>query len=269
MAKLDSFSSVGIFTKDLKRARTFYTQKVGLKVRSEMPEFGYLELGTTKKGRDAGLNIWEPASWGPDAKEFAGKIGGPTGVGFWTANLDKAVAALKRKRVKVEKWDADGYSMATFYDPDGNGLFLTGPQRPRSQSGALVRLDFVTIAARDRRAVGRFFEGAFGMRKGGGSDFAEYRLAPSGTALMPFTPDKEMYEDPAEYKADMAAIGEHTACMFVTRDIAGFAKALKKRRGAVLSGPEKADWGGLEMRVADPSGNKYLVTQVPADLSSG
>ncbi len=78
---------------------------------------------------------------------------------------------------------------------------------------------------------------------------------------MPFTPDREMYEDAADYKADMAAIGEDTACMFVTRDIDAFAKALKRRRAKVLSGPERADWGGVELRVADPSGNRYLITQ--------
>lgn len=268
MAKLDSFSSVGIFTKDLKRARQFYTRKVGLKVREEMKDFGYLELGATKGGKDAGLNIWEPKSWGKEAKDFAGKIGGPTGVGFWTSNLDKAVSALKRKGVKAETWHTGDIPMATFYDPDDNGIFLVGPKRPTSQSAALRSLDFVTIATRDRRAAGRFFEGAFGMKKGGHPEFAEYRLSPAGTALMPFAPDREMYESEAEYRGDLAAIGENTACMFVTRDIESFARQLKRRRAKVLAGPERADWGGMELRVADPSGNKYLITQPPAPVSS-
>lgn len=263
MAKLESFSSVGIFTKDLKRAKQFYTRKVGLKVRGEMKDFGYLELGATKGGRDAGLNIWEPASWGPEAKDFAGKIGGPTGVGFWTSNLEKAVAALKRKGVKVEAWHTDEMPMATFYDPDGNGLFLVGPKRPSSQSPALKSLDFVTIATRNTRAAGRFFQGAFGMKRGGHADFSEYRLSPSGTALMPFAPDREMYESESEYRGDLEAIGENTACMFLTRDIEAFARQLRRKKAKVISGPERADWGGMELRVADPSGNKYLITQPP------
>jgi catechol 2,3-dioxygenase-like lactoylglutathione lyase family enzyme len=184
-------------------------------------------------------------------------------VGFNTANLKKAVEALRRKGVKVETWDEGDYPMATLYDPDGNGVFLVGPRRPRSQSGRIVGLDFVTIAARDAKAAGRFFEGAFRMKRHGSGGFAEYRLTASGTALMPFTPDKEMYEDAADYKSDMAAIGENTACMFVTRDIDAFARHLKKRRAKVLAGPEPADWGGIELRVADPSGNKYLITQPP------
>jgi predicted enzyme related to lactoylglutathione lyase len=80
---------------------------------------------------------------------------------------------------------------------------------------------------------------------------------------MPFAPNKENYEDLDDYKSDMEAVGENTACMFVTRDIDGFARHLKRRRAKVLAGPEHAEWGGMEMRVADPSGNQYLIVQPP------
>src|SRR2546427_326951 len=54
MAKLQ-LTDVEIYVKDLKAARAFYTKKIGLKVRSSMPKWGYLALGATKGGDDAAL----------------------------------------------------------------------------------------------------------------------------------------------------------------------------------------------------------------------
>src|SRR5205807_6202179 len=51
MAKLQ-LTDVEIFVKDLKATRAFYTRKIGLKVRSAMPKWGYLALGATKGGED-------------------------------------------------------------------------------------------------------------------------------------------------------------------------------------------------------------------------
>ena len=65
MARLESIENVGVFVKDLKKAKQFYTRKVGLVVRDEMPKFGYVALGATKGGADADLNVWQPVpSWG-------------------------------------------------------------------------------------------------------------------------------------------------------------------------------------------------------------
>jgi len=57
MAKLE-LTDVEIYVKDLKAARAFYTRKIGLKVRSSMPKWGYLALGATKGGDDAALTPW-------------------------------------------------------------------------------------------------------------------------------------------------------------------------------------------------------------------
>ena len=117
MAKLESIENVGVFVKDLKKAKQFYTKKVGLAVREEDRKFGYLALGATKGGGDADLNVWQPVpSWGSEWYESGRKqIGGVTGIGFRTSNLKGTLEAFLRRRGRLltrdflieEIWGAD------------------------------------------------------------------------------------------------------------------------------------------------------------------
>lgn len=259
MAKIDKLSSVGIFVSNHKRARDFYTKKLGLKVVGGMPEWGYIELAVRKGGKDAVLNLWTPKAWGLSAKEAKKKVGVTTGVGFSTDNFDATVAALRRKGVEVDTWDEDeGYSMATVHDPDGNGLFITSEGKKSTKRAGLTGLSFVTISSRNSKRSGAFFQKALGMRKSGG-EFATYRLSPGGTALMPFTPRRAMYKRASDYKADLAAIGEDTAIMFSTRDAQGLEKQLR-RRGVKFESPmAKQEWGGISANIYDPDKNLYMV----------
>ncbi|HYY47236.1 MAG TPA: VOC family protein, partial [Thermoplasmata archaeon] len=103
MAKL-SLTDVEIYVKDLKATRAFYTKKIGLKVRSFLPKWGYLALGATQGGADAALTPWQPKpEWGPEMYESRMKmIGGITGIGFLTNDLKGTVADLKKKGVQAE-----------------------------------------------------------------------------------------------------------------------------------------------------------------------
>ena len=261
MAKVDSLTNVGIFVKDQKRARDFYTKKLGLKVVGGMPEWGYLELAVKKGAKDAVLNLWTPKAWGLTAAQAKKKVGGITGLGFYAPNFDGTVAALRKKGVEVETWEeGQGYKMATVYDPDGNGFFLTAGSRKSKKKPGIASLDFITISSRNSKRSGKFFQKTLGMKKEG-DDFATYRFSPSGTALMPFTPRKAMYEDPKDYKDDLAAIGEDTAIMFKTKDAKAAEKRLKSK-GVKFDEPVKEqDWGGVSGNFKDPDGNLYMLYQ--------
>src|SRR2546425_12336554 len=106
MAKLQ-LTDVEIYVKDLKTARAFYTKKIGLKVRSSMPKWGYLALGATKGGEDAALTPWQPVpGGGREMYESRLKmICGVTGIGFSTSELEWTIADLK---TKGEKTAGDG-----------------------------------------------------------------------------------------------------------------------------------------------------------------
>src|SRR3989449_2875703 len=161
MAKLQ-LTDVEIYVKDLKAARTFYTKKIGLKVRSSMPKWGYLALGATKGGEDAALTPWQPVpEWGREMYESRLKmIGGVTGIGFITSDLKRTIADLKKKGVKTAV-DGDEGTFGRFTDPDGNVVFLAQPAKPKVHRAGLSVLGFVTVAARDAKKTGEFLRKAF------------------------------------------------------------------------------------------------------------
>src|SRR3972149_5921217 len=103
MARLQ-LTDIGIYVKDLKASRAFYTRKVGLKVRSYLPKWGYLALGATKGGEDAALNPWQPSpEWGQADYEARMKmIGGVTGIGLLTNDMKGTLADLKKRGVQAE-----------------------------------------------------------------------------------------------------------------------------------------------------------------------
>ena len=266
LLRIESLSHVGIFTKDQKRARAFYTGKVGLVLREAMRERGYVALGTTKAGGDASLALWQPdpRTWGADYAPAAAQIGSVTGVGFLTTHLERTVARLRDRGVKVEVLgEQDGERYARFFDADRNALFLSEPPRPKARRAGLQSLDFVTIVTRDARRSELFFTKGLGLkaRRSPGEESVEFRVGPKGTAILPFTPKKENYEDPSNYDADMAHIGEDTWIFFRTRDILAMQDELLDRGVRFKEKAERGEWGGMQAKLFDPDENVYWLIE--------
>ncbi len=265
MAKLQRVSEVSVFTKNQKLARQFYTQKLGLKVRSEMKDMDYLQLGATKGGDDAGIDLWQPdPKWGSEMYEQNLKsVGIVTGIGFQTSNLEKTVQELAGRGVKVER---DSDTFARVRDPDGNVLFVNQERRPKARRAGLQSVSFVTVAVRDEAKAAAFFKtlGFKGRKIPGesneeGQSMTIYTLGGKGTAVMPFAPRREMYENPADYDTDMAHVGEDTGIGIEVDDAYKVQDKLKAA-GVTISAPaEKQDWGGVRMRIKDPDGNQYML----------
>jgi len=265
MLKIDSLSNVGVFVRDHKKAKEFYTTKLGLRVRSSIPKWKYLEVGATKGGADASLNIWKPTRemWGDAYDEAEKSIGIVTGIGFLTTNLDATIEAFRRKKVKVEGPGPAGTAqIASVYDPDGNSIFVLEPPKPKVRRAGLLSMQWVTVASRDAARTGEFFTKALGMKGArGGEGMRFYSLNPHGTALMPFTPSKEMYDDPKDYAEDLAHIGESTSVIFSTPDIHRLQDELLARGVRFSQRAERAAWGGIEAEFLDPSDNRYSLVQ--------
>ncbi len=266
MAKLE-LSDIGVFVKDLKAARAFFTRKVGLKVRGSMPKWGYLALGATKGGDDASLNVWQPTpDWGDTYESSKTQIGGVTGIGFLTTDLKRTVEALKKKGVKAAV-DAQDAMFGRFTDPDGNVLFLSQPRKSKVHRVGLSALAFVTVASRDSKKTGEFFTKALGLKKQrvpaeeGGEDFTTYSVTPKATGIMPFTPRKDIYTDAKDYDEDMAHIGEDTSIGFSTKDIYATQDALMAKGVRFQKKAEKRPWGGIQAKFFDPDENVYALYQ--------
>lgn len=108
--------------KDLDRARTFYEDTLGLKMKDEMgDEVLRMESGDTE------INVYR--------SEFAG-TNKATALTFEVDDAEKEVADLKEKGIFFEHYDlpgltqqgdlyvAEGFKTAWFKDPDGNILSL-------------------------------------------------------------------------------------------------------------------------------------------------
>jgi len=265
MAKLQ-LTDVEIFVKDLKATRAFYTRKIGLKVRSAMPKWGYLALGATKGGEDAALTPWQPVpEWGQEMYESRLKmIGGVTGIGFITNDLKRTVADLKKRGVKTAV-DGESETFGRFTDPAGNVLFLAQPAKPKVRRAGVSALGFVTVASRDSKKTGEFFRKALGMRKQRAESdeegFDSYQLSPKATAITPFTPRKDIYDNPADYDADMAHIGEETGIGFTTSDIYRLQEQLLAKGVRFKEKAEAQDWGGIRARFFDLDDNVYSLVE--------
>jgi catechol 2,3-dioxygenase-like lactoylglutathione lyase family enzyme len=264
--KLQSLSDVGIYTKDLKKSRQFYVRTIGLKLRSEARKWGYVALGPTKGGEDASLNLWQPVeSWGPEAYEAGLKgIGGVAGIGFSTTDLKRTVDALKGRGVTADVDESGNFG--SFTDPDGNILFLEQPARPKVRRAGLQRLNWITVVSRDPGKTGEFFTQALGMKRrkltgDQGQDYTNYRLTQDGTAIMPFSPAKMQYENPSDYDADMAHLGENTMIGFSTKDIQGVQEALMTKGVRFAQKAERKGWG-WSARFLDPDENSYQIVQM-------
>ncbi|HKW43093.1 MAG TPA: VOC family protein [Thermoplasmata archaeon] len=264
MSKLQ-LTDLEIYVKDLKAARAFYTKKIGLKVRSAMPKWGYLALGATKGGDDAALTPWQPSpTWGKELYESRLKmIGGVTGIGFLTNDMKGTIADLKKKGVKAEVEREDA-TFGRFTDPDGNVLFIAAPDKPKIRRKGLSALAFTTVVSRDAKKSGEFFKKALGMRSHrvpGEEGFIDYRLSTDGTSIMPFTPTKEMYDNPSDYDSDMAHIGEETGIGFTTDNIYRLQEQLLAKGVRFQKKAEAQDWGGIRASIFDPDENVYTIVE--------
>jgi len=111
-------------TKDLDKARLFFTGTLGLK---EVGKEG--DALITLASGDSNINVYR--------SEFAG-TNKATAVTWEVDDIDAEVVALKAKGVAFEHYDmegmtregdlhvADGYKIAWFKDPDGNILNIVG-----------------------------------------------------------------------------------------------------------------------------------------------
>jgi len=264
MAKLQ-LTDLEIYVKDLKAAKAFYTKKIGLKVRSSMPKYGYLALGATTGGKDASLTPWQPTpEWGQEIYEARLKmIGGITGIGFLTNDLKGTVADLKKKGVKAEIEREDG-TFGRFTDPDGNVLFLAQPDKPKVRRKGVSALTFVTVVSKDSKKTGEFFKKALGLkshRVPGEEGFTDYRFSEKETSIMPFTPTKQMYDNAADYDSDIAHIGEETGIGFTTDDIYKLQEQLLAKGVRFKEKAEAQGWGGIMARFFDPDDNVYSLVQ--------
>jgi catechol 2,3-dioxygenase-like lactoylglutathione lyase family enzyme len=105
---------VSVFTQDIKRAKEFYADTLGLEIESEGDEDMEFRCGQVT------LDVFDPSSIG---QEFAPS---PAGLALRVDDVDARRAELEAKGVQFdgETLVTAVCRMAFFKDPDGNALLL-------------------------------------------------------------------------------------------------------------------------------------------------
>ena len=105
---------VSVLTQDIKRAKQFYAETLGLEIESEGESDMEFRCGQVT------LDVFEPSSIG---QEFAPS---PAGIALRVDDVDETRAELEAKGVQFdgETLVTEVCRMAFFKDPDGNILIL-------------------------------------------------------------------------------------------------------------------------------------------------
>ena len=123
--KINSIAFVGVPVTDLKRARSFYEDVLGLKVSDEMMGGKWIEYslgGNTLAIVNVGEQ-WMPSDQG-------------TGAALEVENFEEAIKQLKDRRIPfaAEPFETPCCRMAVFQDPDGNKLIIH-KLKPENEKG--------------------------------------------------------------------------------------------------------------------------------------
>jgi len=123
--KIEGIGFVGIPVTDLKRARAFYEDVLGLKISDEMLGGKWIEYAVGEETL-AIANIsdtWKPSDQG-------------AGPAFEVENFDDAIKRLKDRHVRfaAEPFETPCCHMAIIQDPDGNKLMIH-KLKPENEKG--------------------------------------------------------------------------------------------------------------------------------------
>jgi len=123
--KIEGIGFVGIPVTDLKRARAFYEDVLGLKISDEMLGGKWIEYAVGEETL-AIANIsdtWKPSDQG-------------AGPAFEVENFDEAIKRLKDRHVRfaAEPFETPCCHMAVIQDPDGNKLMIH-KLKPENEKG--------------------------------------------------------------------------------------------------------------------------------------
>jgi len=123
--KIEGIGFVGIPVTDLKRARAFYEDVLGLKISDEMLGGKWIEYAVGEETL-AIANIsdtWKPSDQG-------------AGPAFEVENFDDAIKRLKDRHVRfaAEPFETPCCHMAVIQDPDGNKLMIH-KLKPENEKG--------------------------------------------------------------------------------------------------------------------------------------
>ena len=129
---IDEIEGAMIMVSNQQNALEFYTQKLGFEKQLDVDSAGYRWILVKPKDSKTVLSLVDPSNtkeWSQDdVIDAKKKVGLPTGIWFYSKDIDSAYKQLKSKDVKItipekQTW---GGVMSIIYDQDNNSFGLVG-----------------------------------------------------------------------------------------------------------------------------------------------
>ena len=125
---IDAIEGIMIMVSDQQKALDFYTRKLGFEKKLDTDVSGYRWIIVGPTNSKTVFSLVDPINMGnlsnEDIKHAKKKIGSPTGVWFYTKEIQTTYKDLKSKDVKITKPEKQiwGGIMSTIYDQDENSF---------------------------------------------------------------------------------------------------------------------------------------------------
>ena len=235
MSRLDE---IIVFTPNLERMRDWYEDRIGLRVREELPDWVQFQT--------AGIHLGLHATWEGHERE--------TAMVFEVPDLERAVAAVRRRRIEVtvESKPELFERLAWFRDPEGNlvDLHPPGAQPVADDGSAIPRL---LLNCRDFGGTLAFYREALGL--------PVIEQTPTWAVLDAGGPRLAIHAVTPGHERPLHG-AQKVVFSFERRDLEAWVEDLRRRRVAFASALTEEEFGTYT-EALDPDGNVVLFRRPP------
>ena len=132
---IDEIEGIVVMVSNQQKALEFYTQKLGFTTKLDTDEAGYRWIVVGPKDSNTALSLVDSDQIknesGEKIENTKKKIGTPTGIWFYTKDIDGTCNELKSKGVEITEPEKQAWEgmMSTLYDQDRNSYWLVGDSK--------------------------------------------------------------------------------------------------------------------------------------------
>ena len=132
---IDEIEGMMVMVSNQSEALDFYTQKLGFEKKLDTQDAGYRWIIVGPKDSKTVLSLVEPSGmsdWPQENIDNAKKkIGAPTGIWFYSKDIETTYQELKSKGVEITKPEKQAWEgiMSTIFDQDKNSFGLVGDSK--------------------------------------------------------------------------------------------------------------------------------------------
>ena len=132
---IEQIEGIMVMVSDQQKALEFYTKRLGFEAKLDTEDSGYRWIVVGPKDSKTVLSLVNPSKMKDESQEniehTKKQIGTPTGIWFYSKDIETAHEELKSKGVEITKPEKQNWGgvMCTVYDQDKNSFGLVGDSK--------------------------------------------------------------------------------------------------------------------------------------------